>query len=294
MELKQIQYFEAVYKNQSFSKAAQELLVTQQCVSKNIQNLEHELGVRLFIRGSTGVTLTDDGNYFHDQAADILKTQDTIVNHFSSLKNNTLHTLNVGISHGLRFFFDEKFFLGFRQKYADIQLQITDQWNPQAEEHVLNNTIDIGFSLASEKYPELTTLHIWKEPIYCIVNEKHHLATRSSLNMEDILDEKIVLADENYNSYYNFQSICREKKKTPDTVKALDLMSIYEYVLHNNAVGFTLKSYIDLLHFQGITHIPLNDPDAYWDICLIYKDSAKAPMINRFVQYTQKYVSTIS
>jgi DNA-binding transcriptional LysR family regulator len=291
MELKQIQYFETVYQTKSLSKAAKELLVTQQCVSKIIRNLEQELGAQLFYRSSCGVTPTEQGSYFHDQATIILKTQDTILQHFSSLKDNACHTLNVGISHGLRFFFDEQCFLGFQREYPDIQLHITDLWNPQTEDQVITHSIDIGFTLASVKYPELTTVHIWKEPVYCIVNHQHPLFDRTTLELEDVLDEKIVLADENYNSYYDFQDFCESNGKHPNIIKASDLMSIYEYVLHNQAVGFTLRSYSDILHFQGIRHIPLNDPNIYWDICLIYQDCTKPSMIGHFVRYIQNYVA---
>lgn len=88
MELKQIQYFEATCKRKSFSKAAEELLVTQQAVSKVIQNLERELGVRLFVRGSKGVSLTEDGRYFHEQAAGMLQMQNDIINHFAANKSD--------------------------------------------------------------------------------------------------------------------------------------------------------------------------------------------------------------
>jgi DNA-binding transcriptional LysR family regulator len=285
MELKQIQYFETVCKQKSFSKAAEELTLTQQCISKNIQHLEQELGVPLFVRTSNGVMLTEEGHYFHEQAAIILQTQNDILLHFFELQNQNKSTLKIGVSHGLSLFFDENFFLGFQQKYPEIEMTVLDLWNPQTEENVINHTIDAGFTLAPIQYTELCVEHIKKEPLYCIVNENHRFAGRSSLDIEDILDEKIVMANENYNSYQNFQKICEEKQKHPVTIKTYDLMSIYDYVLHSNAVGFTLKSYSHILHFQNIKHIPLTDSTAFWDICLVYRKSSKAQAITKFLQY---------
>jgi DNA-binding transcriptional LysR family regulator len=285
MELKQIQYFETVCKRKSFSKAAEELLLTQQCISKNIQTLEQELGFPLFIRSSNGITLTEEGHFFHEKAAIMLQTQNDILRHFLELQNQKKSSLKIGVSHGLSIFFDENFFLGFRQKYPEIDVQVLDLWNPQTEKNVINHTIDAGFTLAPIQYPELCAEHIRKEPLYCIVNENHRFANRTTLDIEEILDEKIIMANENFNSYHNFQKICEELKKHPITIKTYDLMSIYDYVLHSNAVGFTLKSYSHILHFQNIKHIPLTDPKAFWDICLVYRNGSKKKLISKFVQY---------
>jgi DNA-binding transcriptional LysR family regulator len=285
MELKQIQYFETVCQRKSFSKAAEELLLTQQCVSKNIQSLEQELGFPLFIRSSGGVSLTEEGEYFHEQASIILQTQSNILQHFTELQNQKKSTLRVGVSHGLGIFFDENFFLGFQEQYPEIEVQVVDLWNPQTEENVINHTIDAGFTLAPIRYPELGLEHIRKEPLYCIVNDNHRFANRTTLDIEEILDEKIIMANENFNSYHNFQKICEEHHKHPITIKTYDLMSIYDYVLHSNVVGFTLKSYSHVLHFQNVRHIPLTDPKAFWDICLVYRNGSKKPLVSKFLQY---------
>ena len=65
MEFRQILYFDAVYRSTSISKAAQDLFVTQQCVSKQISMLERELGVTLLTRKQNGVTPTEEGRWFH-------------------------------------------------------------------------------------------------------------------------------------------------------------------------------------------------------------------------------------
>jgi DNA-binding transcriptional LysR family regulator len=289
MELKQIQYFEAVRKRKSFSKAAEDLLLTQQCISKNIHSLEQELGTPLFTRSSSGVELTEEGEYFHEHASIILQTQDEVLKHFSELQNRKRSSLKIGVSHGLGIFFNENFFLGFQKKYPEIDVQVTELWNPQTEDNVINHTLDAGFTLAPIKYPELGCVHIHKEPLYCIVNENHRFANRTTLDIEEILDEKIIMANENYNSFHNFQKICEEHGKHPITVKTYDLMPIYDYVMHSNVVGFTLKTYSQILQYQNIRHIPLTDPKAFWDICLVYRNGSKKPLVTKFVQYIKEY-----
>lgn len=295
MEMKQIQYFEAVCKRKSFSKAAEDLVLTQQCISKNIHSLEQELGTPLFTRSSNGVELTEEGCYFHEQATIIMRTQDDILRHYSELKNRRKSSLKIGVSHGLGIFFNESFFQGFQQKYPEIDVQVTELWNPQTEENVINHTIDVGFTLAPIRYPELGCVHIRKEPLYCIVNENHRFADRTSLDISEILEEKIIMANENFNSFHNFQKICEEYNKQPITIKTYDLMPIYDYVMHSNVVGFTLKIYSQILQYHNIRHIPITDPKAFWDICLVYRNGSKKPLVTKFVQYLseQKNIWTL-
>jgi DNA-binding transcriptional LysR family regulator len=289
MEMKQIQYFEAVCKRKSFSKAANDLLLTQQCISKNIHRLEQELGTPLFTRSSNGVELTEEGRYFHEQAAIIMQTQDDVIRHFSELQNHKKSSLKIGVSHGLGIFFNENFFLKFQQKYPEIDVQVTELLNPQTEENVINHTLDVGFTVAPIRYPELDIVHIHKEPLYCIVNKNHRFANRTTLDITEILDEKIILPNENFNSFHNFQKICEEHQKHPITIKTYDLLPIYDYVMHSNVVGFTLKIYSQILQYQNIRYIPLTDPNAFWDICLVYQSSVKKPLITKFVQYIDEY-----
>jgi DNA-binding transcriptional LysR family regulator len=295
MELKQIRYFEVVCKHKSISKAAAELYVTQQGVSRQIQNLESELDAKLFERTSQGVELTDEGHYFHEQAAIILQTQHDIVEHFSMAHKQKNLTLRVGVSHGLRFFFDERFFEGFSKQCPQFQVQSLALWNPQTEDNVMNNTIDIGFTLAPVKFPELKQEVIIREPLYCIVNDKSPLADKEYLTIDDIFQCRIAMADENYNSYHRFKKLCEDKNVQPETHKMFDLLSIYNFVLHNeNAVGFTLKSYSNYLRFDHIRYIPLQDLNAYWEICLVWKGDKKKHRIQKFVEYTREQAALFS
>jgi DNA-binding transcriptional LysR family regulator len=72
MQLRQIRYVLELYKCGSFSKAAQNLYVTQPTLSQQIQSLEKELNLKLFVRNSRGITLTDAGDEFVSYAQNII------------------------------------------------------------------------------------------------------------------------------------------------------------------------------------------------------------------------------
>ncbi len=73
MELRELKYFLAVAREQSISKAASSLFVTQPNLSRQMQNLEKEVGQRLFIRGTRKITLTEAGRLLYKRAEEIIE-----------------------------------------------------------------------------------------------------------------------------------------------------------------------------------------------------------------------------
>ena len=72
MELRHLRYFVAVAEEQSFTKASEKLFIAQPPLSRQIQNLESELGIQLFERGSRPLQLTDAGQFFYQHAVTLL------------------------------------------------------------------------------------------------------------------------------------------------------------------------------------------------------------------------------
>src|SRR5471032_3649847 len=79
MELRHLRYFAAVAAHGSFNRAAHSLHLTQPALSRQVKDLEDELGVRLLERGKNDMTLTDAGEVFYEEARDLLARADQAV-----------------------------------------------------------------------------------------------------------------------------------------------------------------------------------------------------------------------
>nr|3M1E_A Chain A, HTH-type transcriptional regulator benM [Acinetobacter baylyi ADP1]4IHS_A Chain A, HTH-type transcriptional regulator BenM [Acinetobacter baylyi ADP1]4IHS_B Chain B, HTH-type transcriptional regulator BenM [Acinetobacter baylyi ADP1]4IHS_C Chain C, HTH-type transcriptional regulator BenM [Acinetobacter baylyi ADP1]4IHS_D Chain D, HTH-type transcriptional regulator BenM [Acinetobacter baylyi ADP1]4IHT_A Chain A, HTH-type transcriptional regulator BenM [Acinetobacter baylyi ADP1]4IH len=79
MELRHLRYFVAVVEEQSFTKAADKLCIAQPPLSRQIQNLEEELGIQLLERGSRPVKTTPEGHFFYQYAIKLLSNVDQMV-----------------------------------------------------------------------------------------------------------------------------------------------------------------------------------------------------------------------
>lgn len=275
MEFRQVLYYDAVYRNNSISKAAQELFVTQQCVSKQISMLEKELGVNLLVRRQNGVVPTEEGRWFHEHASMILQIEQDIQAHYAMARRNGPNVLRIGVSNGLNLFFDDIFFQRLREAHPEHTIQVFYMWNRQIEDMLENGTIDIGISLLPIHNDTLYAKKLFSEQLYCIVNKSHRLAGSEVLTFDDIIREQIAMADENFNTYNAFMARCQEQGVTPNVYKTSDLMSIYVYVLNHNAVGFSLGTFAKRFHIDQIRHIPYDDVGGTWDVCILMNEKDK-------------------
>jgi DNA-binding transcriptional LysR family regulator len=99
MELRHLRYFAAVAAHGSFNRAAEKIHLTQPALSRQVKDLEDELGVRLFVRGKNAVTLTDAGELFYEEARDLLARADQAVQRVRGQARNEV--LRVGYAPSL-------------------------------------------------------------------------------------------------------------------------------------------------------------------------------------------------
>src|ERR1700739_1253 len=98
MELRHLRYFVVVGETLSFNKAAAKLRIAQPALSRQVQDLEDEIGVDLFKRSPRGVTLTAEGKLFLEEVRDLLKRADESVNKERALARGEYGELHVGYS----------------------------------------------------------------------------------------------------------------------------------------------------------------------------------------------------
>lgn len=96
MELRVLRYFLAVAREQSITGAAESLHVTQPTLSKQLMDLEDELGKKLFIRGNRKITLTDDGIYLRKRAQEIVDLTDKTEAEFHLSDEIITGDINIG------------------------------------------------------------------------------------------------------------------------------------------------------------------------------------------------------
>lgn len=193
MTIDNLKCFILVAENLSFARAAEALYISQPAVTKQINSLERELGVTLFIRSTRHVELTPAGMFFYKDAKDIvLKSQIAIDR--AQRHHVISDTVRIGLSNHIVLFYLTPVLKQFHDSYPDIRpdMQVLNY------KAILNlfseNKLDVLFYYKENMTPKSGTdfLELEKDKFVCLIPADHPLASRECVSISDLADEPII------------------------------------------------------------------------------------------------------
>ena len=186
MELRQLEYFVAVVEEESFTRAAERVLVAQSGVSAQVRRLERELGVALLERGARRVTLTDAGAAVLPFARDALAAVASVRSAVEELTGLLRGQLRIGMITAGPAVLVAELLAGFYTEHPDVEITLTEAESDSLLAQVRSGELDLACaSLAGE--PEgIETRVILDAAIVAAVAPGHPLASQDSLALEDL------------------------------------------------------------------------------------------------------------
>jgi len=188
MELRHLRYFVAVGEEQHYGRGAQRLRVAQPALSRQIQDLEEELGFKLFDRLSRGVKLSTAGKLFLEEARRILQQVDEATKRAKRVASGQSGTLRVGFIESMSWHgVVPDSFRRFRERQPDAELQIKPLSSLEQIGAVRSGQLDAGFVFTIANIDrELAQLEIDSISLMLAVPEGHPLAKSKSLRLRDL------------------------------------------------------------------------------------------------------------
>ena len=175
MELRHIRYFLAVAQEKNFTRAAEKLCIAQPPLSRQMKDLEEELGAELFIRKARGLQLTEAGKHFYEYATQILDLTEKSTAEIKNLEKGLQGTLYVASVEGCAPSLVSKWIAGFHELYPNVQFSI---WNGNSDDvlaRVQNGLDDIGIIVAPYNPEGFKGLVVAKEPWVAMIPPGHPL-----------------------------------------------------------------------------------------------------------------------
>jgi DNA-binding transcriptional LysR family regulator len=177
MDLFSIRTFVTVKEMQSFSRAGEQLFLTQPAVSKRIAALEVELGTRLFDRIGKKILLTEAGRELYDRSKQILREVDDCRRAITNLAETMSGRLSFATSHHIGLHRLPLILQQFSTSYPEVELDIRFMDSEQAYTAVAGGEVELALvTLAGSTVPYLQTLPIWQDPLIVVVGAGHDLA----------------------------------------------------------------------------------------------------------------------
>ena len=193
MELRHLRYFVAIGEEQHYGRAARSLRVAQPALSRQIQDLEEELGFKLFERLPRGVKLSTAGKLFLEDARRILREVNEAAARADRVARGRSGTLRVGFAENAswRGVVPDSF-RQFREQYPDAELQLQPAASSAQLEGIRSGHLDAGFVNFMQADPELNQLLVAISHLELAAPKKHLLTRLKRLRLRDLTDAPFI------------------------------------------------------------------------------------------------------
>ncbi|GMO43568.1 LysR family transcriptional regulator [Bradyrhizobium sp. TM233] len=190
MELRHLRYFVAVAEEGSFLIAAQRRLNTSQpSLSRQIRDLENEVGVQLLERQARGVTLTAAGRVFLDHARLALLQVEAATDGARRTAEPQRPTLSMGFLVGLEVMWLPHLLRILREEAPEVEVTLCTQSSPELTLALMRGKLDVAFLRPEKDSAGLIFKMLAKEPLIAVLPADHRLASRKKIRPQDLARE---------------------------------------------------------------------------------------------------------
>jgi DNA-binding transcriptional LysR family regulator len=230
MELRHLRYFVAVGEEENMSRAAVKLHVSQPALSKQVRDLEDEIGFSLLQRTAKSVRLTEAGRVFLDNARAVLRRADEAVKEARAVARAEPAELQVGYSPTPVAEILPKILRAFQRKMPNVHVRLHDWSNQAILDGVRDGRLQVGLIVRPPKASSLRDLRyeeLFHERVCVAVSPQHPFARRRAIPISEVATEPLIgLTHEDYPEYYDYLSITFSKvKQKPRVVEEHDSMA---------------------------------------------------------------------
>ncbi len=260
MELRVLRYFLEVAREGSVTRAAERLHISQPTLSKQLKDLESELGKKLFARGSHDVKLTDEGMLLRKRAGDILNMADRTLEEFKSLDELTGGDIWVGCaeSDGIKHL--ARCYMALLERYPGLRLHLQSGNSADVTERLDRGLLDFAIIVHDVDLSKYNYLELPATDRYGVLMRKDSpLAGKEAVGVDDLMDLPLICSRQGITEDY--PKVFQEKMDSLRIVATFNL-AYNASVLVREGVGYALSfdKLADTSAESELTFRPLTPP----------------------------------
>ena len=283
MELRHFRYFVAVAEHLHFGRAADALVTAQPSLSRQIQQLEDELGIQLFERSNKRVALTEGGRTFLVDAKRILQFADASVRHARESAEGTRGELRISFIGGAMMTEMPLVLSTFRRRFPHVELLPYAIHNEHMEA-LLDGRVDIAWTVPTA-HPDFGTRDITSDRLSAALPADHPLATAERVDLADFGDEPLItLARSIGQSLHDavVELALRHGYRPSRLYEVNDDVTALGFVAAGFGVAIIPNAW-SVIRIPGIVHRPLT-VDVFVRQSLCWRIDSYTPLVRSFVE----------
>lgn len=291
MELRHLRYFVMVAAEGSFSRAAEKLHIAQPPLSRQVQQLEDELGVRLLDRGRP-ISLTEPGRYLYEQARQVLERVDEIRSMTRRLAKGTVAQFTIGFVGSTLYEALPELIRRFRIAAPAVEISLTEMTTIEQRSALKDGRIDVGFGRLRFDDDGVTREVIREERLAVAVPSGHALTRfKKHLKLVQTANEPLILYPRAPRPSYADQVLSFYRDQGLDPKVAFEVRDVQTALgLVAAGAGITLvPSSMRRMGRDDLAYVDLDEPSIVSPIIMSYRRNDKSPVLAQLCQLVRDF-----
>lgn len=297
MELRQIYYALEVAKERNFSKAANNLFITQSNISQQINSLEQELDAKLFVRDQHGVKLTEDGKKFCINAQKIVDEIDNLMISFNKNTNIDKEIIKIAVFPFANKVGITSVITDFFNINANLLMSIKVADNYDAYYGLESGELDFAIVKIrpEEKSSKYEYVFLSEEKLCLLVNKDNRLANKKTIKAEELSELPLLMADSSSSIYNDVRKVYKELGANFNVIfeTTNDIELLNEMIANNYGVTIATESSAISTQNSKIKAIVIESPIKFSNYIVYPKDKQYNGIYKKFIEYVVSGVKNL-
>ncbi len=286
--------FKKVAEKLSFTQAAKELFITQPAVTKHINKLEEEFGVKLFHRKGNRIALTEAGRTMLKYVREIEDAYNRMDFALSALRHQRKGKLKIGASTTMTHYVLPRLMGGFKSRFPDLAVSVINGNTQQIERALDNAEIDLGIIEGQSKRSGVHYVKFLEDRIVLVANSRNRRVEGDEISITDLPGLPLILREAGSGTLEVVAHYLKQKNLRPGDLKVEmrfgSTEGIKNYILHTGCFAFlSVQSIQKELVRNELKIIRIRDLDIKRNFYFIYPEGQQNPLTELFIRFALHY-----
>lgn len=275
MEIKQIRCFLEVCELLSFSRASDNLYISQPALSKIIQAMEDKLGYKLFDRSTRQLQITEEGKALIPYAKKLLRQMEDFLNIAAEQRHVPVGTIRFGLPPVIGSSFFPGIISAFKKQYPDIKISIMEEGSKIVEQKLLDGDINIGIAILPVNTDQFDSIPIIERKLKLLVPISHPLAGEQQISLIQLQNENFIMFNKGFSLYNRVREACIQagfEPRVSHESSQWDFMM--EMVAADNGICIIPETICERADEKYCSIIEVCEPEMEWNLAIIHRKNS--------------------
>lgn len=288
-----LKVFQTVANRLNFTKAAQELYISQPAITRHIHELEKYFNIKLFERNGTKIALTHAGNVLLQHAERIFGLHRDMERDMAALSNHSGGTLTIGASTTIAQYILPGILAMFHKNYASVKSELSVNNTEQIEKALETGSIDLGVVEGQSKNINFKYIPFVKDELVLVVRFGHPLALTNEITIDDLRQQPLLVREPGSGT---LEVLLHALKDAGVKFSSLNVEmqlagteAIKQYILASNAAAFlSVHSITQELKNKMLSVVDIKDMAIERQLFFIKKQGEENRLIDLFIDFAHR------